>query len=111
MIDQAWAMAGNPATGQAAGGGGFMDIIFLFGPLILIFYFLLIRPQQKQQKKHGEMVRGLQRGDEIVTSGGLYGTVMSAEEPEFLMIQIADKVKVKIGRSSVAAKVEGEKKA
>jgi preprotein translocase subunit YajC len=109
MIEYAWAMA--PASGQPAGGGGFMDIIFLFGPLILIFYFLLIRPQQKQQKKHTEMVKSLQRGDEVVTSGGLYGTVMSAEEPEFLMIQIADKVKVKVARSSVSGKVEGEKKA
>ena len=72
----------SDALAQSGGeGGGFLSLI----PLILIFvlfYFLLIRPQQKRAKKHKQLVQSLKVGDEVVTSGGLVGTITVLQSPE-----------------------------
>ena len=54
--------------------------IFMYGAIFAIFYFILIRPGQKQRKEHETMLRGLRKGDEIVTSGGVIGTVLTIKE-------------------------------
>lgn len=99
MIDIAYAMgAGGGAAGQPA--GGFSPLI----PMILmfvIFYFLLIRPQQKKNKEHREMIENLKKGDRIITGGGLHGRITGANEAT-LTVEIAEKVRVKINRASVA---------
>lgn len=99
MVSIAYAMgAGGAPPGGA--GGGFASLV----PLILmfaIFYFLLIRPQQKKQKEHREMVKNLKKGDRIMTNGGLYGQVITLDD-ESISLEIADKVRVKIGRGYVA---------
>lgn len=69
--------------------------------LFVIFYFLLIRPQQKRAKDHKAMLSGIQPGDSVVTNGGLYGRVASVSE-ETVMIEIADKVKVKVAKDAIA---------
>ncbi|CCO24317.1 preprotein translocase subunit YajC [Maridesulfovibrio hydrothermalis] len=91
------------ATGQQAQGGP-MGALGSFLPLILmfaIFYFLLIRPQQKKAKQHKEMLAGVQRGDRILTGGGLYGRVMSVDGDE-LTVELAEGVQVKLDRGYVA---------
>ena len=87
-------------AGQAGGLAGFLPIIILFA----IFYFLLIRPQQKKAKEHREMIANLQKGARILTSGGIYGTIQSLDEAT-IGLEIAEKVKIKISRASVAAVV------
>lgn len=85
--------------GQAAGGlAGFLPIIILFA----IFYFLLIRPQQKKAKEHREMIGNLKKGNRIITSGGLYGTIVSIDD-NTIGLEIAEKVKIKLSRGNVAA--------
>lgn len=85
--------------GQAAGGlAGFLLIIILFA----IFYFLLIRPQQKKAKEHREMIGNLKKGNRIITSGGLYGTIVSIDD-NTIGLEIAEKVKIKLSRGNVAA--------
>ena len=72
-------------------------------PMIVIFgafYFLLIRPQQKRQKQHTELVKGLSNGDEIVTSGGIFGKITEITE-HYVSLEIADNVEIKIQRSTV----------
>lgn len=91
---------GAPTAGQAAGGG--LEMLFLMGLMFAIFYFLLIRPQQKRNKEHQRMVNELKPGDRIVTAGGLYGRVTGVADAT-LTIEIAEKVRVKINRVSVAA--------
>ena len=74
-----------------------------FIPLILIFvifYFFLIRPQQKKVKDHKQMVGNLKRGDKVVTSGGIIGTVERVMENDKAEIQISDNVKVEIIKST-----------
>ena len=77
-----------------------------FIPLILIFvifYFFLIRPQQKRAKEHLEMVKGLKRGDEVITSGGIIGIVERVLEDETIEVMLADNVKVKIIKSTITS--------
>ncbi len=93
----------TPAYAQAAPGAG--GAIASFIPLILIFaimYFLLIRPQQKRAKDHQKMVQALRRGDQIVTQGGVIGKVSKVKEDGELEVEIAEGVRVRIVRSTVA---------
>ena len=78
--------------------------ILSFLPLILmfvVFYFLLIRPQQKRQREHGEMVKNLKKGDRVVTSGGIIGTVHTLQD-DFVVLKIGDQdTKIEVLRSAI----------
>ena len=97
-------MSATPAPG-AAPEGGMMAILVNFAPFIIVFvlfYFLLIRPQQKKQKEHRAMVEALSVGSEIVTGGGVLGKVTELGE-QFVTIEIADGVNIKVQRHSIGA--------
>ena len=77
-----------------------------FIPLILIFiifYFFLIRPQQKRVKDHKTMVEGLKRGDEVITSGGIIGTVERVMEDDRIEVLISENTKVQIIKSTITS--------
>lgn len=97
-------MFSSPAFAQAAGGAPTGDMLTSFLPLILIFvvfYFLLIRPQQKRMKQHKEMLGALRRGDRVVTSGGIIGTVNKIVSDTEVVLEIADNVKVRVVRATI----------
>ena len=82
-----------------------------FIPLILIFiifYFFLIRPQQKRVKDHKAMVESLKRGDEIITSGGIIGTIERVMEDDRIEVNIGENVKVQIIRSTITSLLKKE---
>ncbi|WP_204114691.1 preprotein translocase subunit YajC [Shimia biformata] len=82
-----------------------MEAIGQFLPLILIFaimYFLLIRPQQKKVKEHQAMVDALHRGDRVVTQGGIIGKVSKVKEDGELEVEIAEGVKVRVVKATIA---------
>ncbi|NIY79037.1 MAG: preprotein translocase subunit YajC [Rhodobacteraceae bacterium] len=94
----------TPAYAQAAGGAA-ANPIMQFAPLILIFaimYFLMIRPQQKKMKQHKAMIEAVRRGDEVVTAGGIMGKVVKVREDGFVEVEIADGVKVKVQKATLA---------
>ncbi len=96
-------MFATPAYAQSAGGaaagiGSFIPLILIFA----IMYFLLIRPQQKKLKEHKAMVEALRRGDQVVTQGGLIGKVSKVKDDGELEVEIADGVKVRVVRSTIA---------
>ena len=78
--------------------GAFLPLILIFG----VFYILLIRPQQKKVKLHREMVNNLKRGDKIITSGGIIGTINKVFDNRELSVQISDDVEIKIAPGMVA---------
>ena len=85
-------MPGNPIIGS----------IFMYGAIFAIFYFILIRPQSMQRKKHDELVRGLKKGDEIVTNGGLVGEVVFIKEMgDDKTAGMEDRVTIKTGDTRV----------
>ena len=81
---------------SASGFGQFIPLILIF----VIFYFFLIRPQQKKVKEHKLMVENLKRGDKVVTSGGIVGTVERIIDNEKVEVLISDNVKVEVIRST-----------
>jgi preprotein translocase subunit YajC len=95
FIDSAWAQTGGGTA------GGLSTLLFPIG-LIVVFYFLLIRPQQKKQKEHRQMVEAVGAGDEVVTGGGVIGKVTDVGE-QFLTVEIATGVSVKVQRHTIAA--------
>jgi preprotein translocase subunit YajC len=101
-IAYALGMGGAGGQGSAGGFASFIPLILMF----VIFYFLLIRPQQKKTKDHRQMVENLKAGDRIITSGGLHGRITGVSE-NALTVEIAEKVRVKVNRSSVSALMQG----
>lgn len=93
----------TPAFAQASGGAA--SAFTSFAPLILIFaimYFLLIRPQQKKLKDHKAMVEALRRGDQVLTQGGIIGKVVKVHDDGILEVEIAEGVKVRTPRNTIA---------
>jgi preprotein translocase subunit YajC len=83
--------------GQLAGQmGGILPIILI----MVIFYVLLILPAQKRQKKVAQMLSELKNGDKVITTGGVYGTIVGIED-DAIQLRIADQVKIKVLRSAV----------
>lgn len=95
FIPNAWAQSASPTGGSL---GLFLPLIVIF----VFFYFLVIRPQNKKQKEHREMIEALVSGDEIVTAGGVLGKVTDVGE-QFVTVEVADRVAVKVQRHTVAA--------
>jgi preprotein translocase subunit YajC len=81
---------------ESSGIGQFIPLILIF----VIFYFFLIRPQQKKVKEHKSMVESLKRGDKVVTSGGITGTVERVIDNDKVEVEIADNVKVEIVKAT-----------
>lgn len=93
---------------QTSGGGSSSLVSFI--PILamgLIFYFLVIAPASKQRKKTQEMLSALKKGDRVVTTGGIYGTI-SRVEGEIVHLKIADTVTVKVARSAISGVVTGD---
>ena len=92
----------SDAVAQGAPGGdpGLIGLLFPI-LLIVVFYFLLIRPQQKRAKEHRQMVEALKKGDEVVTGGGVLGRITDVGD-NFIQVEVADGVSLKIQKHSVA---------
>ena len=94
LISEAWAQAAGGAT-----GGGF-ESIFLIVAMFAVLYFLMIRPQMKRAKEHKAMVESLQKGDEVVTAGGVLGRISKVGEG-YVSVEIAPNVEVQVQRAAV----------
>jgi preprotein translocase subunit YajC len=94
---------GPAAEGQ--GGGSPWSGIWMIALIFIIFYFLLIRPQQKKQKEHQKLMDSLTKGDKVVTSGGIYGTVIGVKEG-IVVLKIAEEVKIEVAKSAVTAVID-----
>jgi len=85
--------------GEGGGGLGGMliPLILMFG----VFYFLLIRPQQKRQKEHKKLISELQKGDKVITSGGIHGVVSNVKD-QTVVVKVGDSIKLEINKGNVA---------
>jgi preprotein translocase subunit YajC len=103
------------AYAQAAGGSaGAPELIGMIAPLIMImgvFYFLLIRPQQRKMKEHQDMLSKVNKGDTVITGGGLIGKVVKIVDDSELLVEVGENVKVRVLRSGVSdVRSKGEPK-
>ena len=93
------AHAAAPAAEAPSPAASLLPLLLMF----VVFYFLIIRPQQKRFKTHQQLVEGVKRGDKIITSGGIVGTVMKVDNTKDLLhVEIAEGVNVKVVRSMVS---------
>ncbi|MCX7875516.1 MAG: preprotein translocase subunit YajC [Melioribacteraceae bacterium] len=93
-----------PPDGQG-GGGGMISTLIMFGAIFAIFYFMIIRPQQKRQKEHQKMLDALQKGDKVIMSGGIHGTVAGIED-KTVLVDVGNNVKIKFERSAITSVVK-----
>lgn len=111
MIDLAYALGQAPSGSPNAGGpmSGIISLLPFVG-IFLIFYFLMIRPQQKQKRERERLLQNMKKGDRIVTTGGLIGTIVGLNE-KTVTLKLADQVKVECLRSAIGGpyKEEGGK--
>ena len=101
------AMAAPPG---GSGGGSSVTTLIMFAAIIGIFYFMIIRPQQKRMKEHQNMLSGVKRGDKVVLSGGLYGTVFEVQE-KTMLIEIAKNTVVQFDKGAVQSILKTEETA
>jgi len=101
FISEAVADAGNAAAGAAQGPDPLASLILPIG-LVILFYFFLIRPQSKRQKEHKKMVSELQKGEEVITTGGILGKVTNIKD-DFITLEIAKDVSLHIQKNAVQA--------
>ena len=99
------AYAQEAAGGAAAQGAPSMNIlgspIFMMVIIFVIFYFLLIRPQKKQQEAHKNMIGSLKKNDEVITSGGIHGTIVNVKDNSFVL-RVDDNTKIEVQKNAVA---------
>jgi len=92
----------NPAWAQAAGGaqGGGMESLILIVLMFGVLYFLMIRPQMKRAKEHKSLIEGLQKGDEVITAGGLLGRISRISE-NYVTLEISNGVEIQVQRPAI----------
>ena len=94
------AMAPPPDGG--GGGSGIMSTVLMFAFIIGIFYFLILRPQQKKQKERQKMLDSLNKGDKVVTAGGMHGVIAGMDD-KVVVLQVADNIKLRFERGSISS--------
>jgi preprotein translocase subunit YajC len=103
MLDIAYAQA-VPGIGGPGQMLSFLPLVLIF----VIFYFLLIRPQQKKAKQHQEMLGKLKKNDEVMTSGGIYGRVISLAD-NVVTLEVAPNVRIRVNRPQISTVITNEK--
>ncbi len=89
------------ASPGGGGSGSSMMTMLMFGSIFAIFYFMIIRPQKKQADQRKAMIEAIKRGDKVVTSGGLFGTVKDVKADR-MVVTIAEGVKVEVAKSAIS---------
>jgi preprotein translocase subunit YajC len=103
----AWMLGDSALAVQASQASG-LPFIVMMGVIFVLMYLLLILPAQRRQKKIHQMHAALKNGDKVVTTGGIYGTIVGLED-DAIQLRVADQVKIKVSRSAVAG-LQVEKK-
>lgn len=106
-MDLLLAMA--PTPDGSGGGGSLISTLIMFGAIFAIFYFMIIRPQQKRSKEREKLLSAVEKGDKVILSSGLYGTVAGLEEKTAL-IDVGNNIKMKFERTAIASVIKDDKK-
>lgn len=108
LVDTAHAMGAGAPQGDAAQAPSPIASLVPFVLIMVVFYFLFFRPQQKRAKEHQQMLGGIERGDDVITSGGILGKVAAISD-DILTVEIAQGVKIRVQKSAIISVKKGEK--
>ncbi len=89
-----------PPPGGEGGGGGLISTLIMFGAIFVVFYFMIIRPQQKRAKEREKLLSLLEKGDKVITNGGIYGSIAGIED-KTVLLDVGNNVKIKFDRSAI----------
>jgi preprotein translocase subunit YajC len=103
-MEFSWTLLMAPPPG-GEGGGSAISSLIMFGAMAFIFYFMIFRPQKKRQKERQELLGKMEKGDKVMTSGGMHGTI-SAIEDNTVLIQVAEGMKIRFEKSAVTTIVD-----
>jgi preprotein translocase subunit YajC len=107
MFDSLWVSTAWAQAEGATAHPSLLEQIFPFLIIFLIFFFLVIRPQQKRAQTHKGFLGTMKRGDSVLTTGGILGTIEGLTD-QFVILQIADNVKIRILKTQIASGVQDE---
>ena len=107
-FSQAWATKEVQKPHEEAKKPHFVEQMMPFLFIFLLFYFLMIRPAQKRQKKHQALVNKLKKGDHVITSSGILGVIYGLTD-NFVTLEVADNVRIRVLRSQISSLAESEK--
>jgi len=91
------------------GGGGMISTLIMFAAIFAIFYFMIIRPQQKKAKERQKLLDSLQKGDKVITTGGIHGAIAGIDD-KTVLLDVGNNVKIKIDRSAIGQVVQNKGK-
>jgi preprotein translocase subunit YajC len=100
LVQDATPPASAPADAQSGGPLGALTGLFPILLCVLVFWFVILRPEQKNRKKRAEMLANVKKGDKVLTTGGLYGTIVQVQD-RIATLQIADGVRVRLAVSAI----------
>lgn len=84
--------------------GQMTSTLVMFGTLIIVFYFFMIRPQAKKQKEHKKMLEAMQKGDKVITTSGIHGSIADIEaDGKTVLVNVSDNTKMRFDRAAIAA--------
>jgi preprotein translocase subunit YajC len=107
MIEAVYAQAAAPAAPSAS--EQMLHMVTILAITVGIFYFMIIRPQQKRQKETAQMLASIRKGDRVLTSGGIFGTVIGVGKDDVVVLKVADDVKLEFSKSAIVqVKERGE---
>ncbi|MEE9553217.1 MAG: preprotein translocase subunit YajC [candidate division Zixibacteria bacterium] len=104
MFENVLLMGAAPQGGGAGGGG--MSLFLMFGLIIAVMYFFMIRPQQKKEKQRQKMISELKKGDRVLTSSGIFGTIWGIKD-NIIVLKVDDDVKMEFLKTAISTRVEG----
>jgi preprotein translocase subunit YajC len=93
-----------PQGGGADGGQSMTSFLVMMGSIVVIFYFLIFRPQKKRQKQRDEELSKIDKGDKVILSGGMHGTISAIEE-KTVLITVAENTKIRFEKSAISSVV------
>mgnify|MGYP001569250299 FL=1 len=94
-------LAMAPSSDGSGGGGSMVSTLIMFGAIFAIFYFMIIRPQQKRAKEREKLLSAIEKGDKVITSGGMHATIAGIED-KIVLLDVGNNVKMKFDRSAIA---------
>ena len=100
------AYAASAPPGGAGGPAAFVQPLILFGAMFAIFYFIVLRPQQRQKAERERMLAAVKKGDRVVTTSGMHGTVVNLSE-HTVTLRVADQVKIEFDRTAIGRVAAG----
>ena len=106
MVQAAFAQAAAPVAAAPSQTDQMLHMFAILAITIGIFYFMIIRPQQKKQKETDAMLQSISKGDRVLTTGGVFGTVVGKKTDEVIVLKVADDVKMEFSKQSIVRVLE-----